>query len=716
MYRIAFLFAAAILFIAAAAIADIPRIMSYQGVLADASGSAVSDGNYSITFRLYTAESGGSPIWEETQTVAVKKGIFEAKLGSYTPLDLSFSQRYYLGISVEGGAELAPRTQLCSAPYSLTSSRLEGATNVFPSEGHVGIGTKMPNYPLHVLSTTGQVGIRFDGNDDYWSSIYINALKSTGKPFLGLLRGGILNGGMYLDTNNNLLLMAGGNEQISITHQGNVGIGDFAPNQKLVVNGGLKIANTTTATAGSVRFTGTDFEGYDGSSWKSFTATGSETVPPGTAGQTLRHDGSNWIATSNLWNDGSKIGIGTTSPLSKLHISGDGMEAIVVESSLLWGGSNLTLKTSGGDYDFLQVSKFGPTATGNVSGIPAANLSLINAGVNAGPLMLRTASSSNMHFVTNNTEWLRLSADGALDYFGPSYNKLLEVTDVPEGGKLDICDAAGNPVISAFASTGSGQMIFHTRTGSMPGIVMDGNLEGSGSAGALFTGSAGWAGFDLRNSGHSSVFLPNDAINREEVWDEPGLANDYHPDAVPIGIYTVIATRSIVVPTGGLILAIANGCVDIPHTPGVTSAVTFGISTSATSIPSSCSVYVTVPGELPAAVYSYPVGACALFATVASGTYTFYFLGLQNSGSSNFNHAQLTLLYIPTAYGEVEPVALLHPEATYEKATSFDAFSIASDVALERARAEALNKSRMERELDAMRTEIEKLKASMKLQ
>ncbi len=37
-------------------------------------------------------------------------------------------------------------------------------------------------------------------------------------------------------------------------------------------------------------------------------------LPVGTSGQTLRHDGSNWIANSFLYNSGSALGIGTTTP------------------------------------------------------------------------------------------------------------------------------------------------------------------------------------------------------------------------------------------------------------------------------------------------------------------------------------------------------------------------------------------------------------------
>ena len=46
-------------------------------------------------------------------------------------------------------------------------------------------------------------------------------------------------------------------------------------------------------------------------------------LTPGTLNQSLRYDGAQWLANSNLINTGSKIGIGTTSPLSKLDVSGD---------------------------------------------------------------------------------------------------------------------------------------------------------------------------------------------------------------------------------------------------------------------------------------------------------------------------------------------------------------------------------------------------------
>jgi hypothetical protein len=47
-------------------------------------------------------------------------------------------------------------------------------------------------------------------------------------------------------------------------------------------------------------------------------------ISPGTlVGQTLRWDGSNWVANSNLFNNGVNVGIGTTSPNTKLDVNGD---------------------------------------------------------------------------------------------------------------------------------------------------------------------------------------------------------------------------------------------------------------------------------------------------------------------------------------------------------------------------------------------------------
>jgi len=236
MTRMAFIAAVLLCTLCTAAWADAPRTLSYQGVLTDADGRAVSDGEYGMTFRIYDVASGGTALWTETQTGTVAKGIFDVVLGAVVPLALPFDEQYWLGISVEGEGELSPRIPLASSAYSLNTLGARGA-NIIPATGSVGIGT-------------------------------------------------------------------------------------LTPEEMLDVAGGIRIGNTTGTSAGAMRWTGTDFEGYNGSAWQSFTEVGSGTVPSGTAGQTLRHTGSGWEATGSLFNSGTQIGIGTTAPTSALDILG----------------------------------------------------------------------------------------------------------------------------------------------------------------------------------------------------------------------------------------------------------------------------------------------------------------------------------------------------------------------------------------------------------
>lgn len=43
-------------------------------------------------------------------------------------------------------------------------------------------------------------------------------------------------------------------------------------------------------------------------------------LPSGTTGQTLRHNGTNWLANSVLYNNGTNVGIGTTDPKAQLNV------------------------------------------------------------------------------------------------------------------------------------------------------------------------------------------------------------------------------------------------------------------------------------------------------------------------------------------------------------------------------------------------------------
>lgn len=107
---------------------QIPSLISYQGTLTDNNGNPVSDGEYGINFKLYTAADGGSEVWEEDQTILVVNGIFNVLLGSVEEFDIEFDEPYWLGISIEGGSEMLPRIQLSSSPYSMKAKTVEDGT------------------------------------------------------------------------------------------------------------------------------------------------------------------------------------------------------------------------------------------------------------------------------------------------------------------------------------------------------------------------------------------------------------------------------------------------------------------------------------------------------------------------------------------------------------------------------------------------------------
>ena len=76
----------------------------------------------------------------------------------------------------------------------------------------------------------------------------------------------------FYDRDNSSYYIDPGNAGYAGLFSGNVGIGTTGAAEKLEVNGVIRIGNTTTNNAGTIKWTGSDFQGYDGSTWKSLTA------------------------------------------------------------------------------------------------------------------------------------------------------------------------------------------------------------------------------------------------------------------------------------------------------------------------------------------------------------------------------------------------------------------------------------------------------------
>jgi len=102
----------------AAASAQIPRTLSYQGVITDSLGSPKPTGLYTMTFRLYSSATGGAPLWTEQKSLNVRQGLVSTVLGDVVAFgpSIRFDVPYWLGIQVESQPELLPRAPLGAPP------------------------------------------------------------------------------------------------------------------------------------------------------------------------------------------------------------------------------------------------------------------------------------------------------------------------------------------------------------------------------------------------------------------------------------------------------------------------------------------------------------------------------------------------------------------------------------------------------------------------
>ncbi len=101
--------------------AQIPRIISYQGIITEPDGTPKPDGLYNLTLSIYEQANGGTSIWFTTETVNLKSGLFHIYLGSSKPLTLNFDRPYWLGIRISNEPELTPRLPFSASPYSISS-------------------------------------------------------------------------------------------------------------------------------------------------------------------------------------------------------------------------------------------------------------------------------------------------------------------------------------------------------------------------------------------------------------------------------------------------------------------------------------------------------------------------------------------------------------------------------------------------------------------
>lgn len=223
--------------------ADVPRLVPYQGRLTSDVGVPLG-GPVNMRVVFYDAATGGTALWsEDHSSVALTNGVFFIQIGSETSggvsdaaLDaanvwLGVRATEDLGENLDNVPEQSPRTQIGMAPFSAKATSAEQlvepgsfdpAVNVDAS-GFVGIGTPTPSTRLHIK-----------GSSSLDSSILIDSTDASAGLFIVSDSTGLV-GIISPDETDDLRFQTGSSDRMTIRDNGNVGIGTTNPGTKLEI-------------------------------------------------------------------------------------------------------------------------------------------------------------------------------------------------------------------------------------------------------------------------------------------------------------------------------------------------------------------------------------------------------------------------------------------------------------------------------------------------
>ncbi len=336
-----------LVFLAGLSLAGIPKMINYQGMLTDNSGTPLS-GPYNLTFKIWTDTTGGSSLWTETQNgVQVQNGLFNVILGRLTTLNLAFDQQYWLEVGV--GGETMPRIRFTSVGYAYRASIADSATvavsaptgggwtddganvRLTTSTDKVGIGTSTPDTysKLHIVVPRTQTFDRVTIECPRDSNGFGIELKQPGGYWrLGQNVGNGWND--YFTITNNISPYY----RLTILSDGKVGIGITDPKVKLDVSDIIRVRGSSPSWPASGTGKGMELA-YDSSLHKGYVQVYDRTPGAPNGG---------W---GNLYLGNGNVGIGTA-PGTKLDISSSNGTALrAVTTSVSGWGMDASAKEGG---------------------------------------------------------------------------------------------------------------------------------------------------------------------------------------------------------------------------------------------------------------------------------------------------------------------------------------------------------------------------------
>ena len=253
---------------------DVPKTINYQGMITDSAGNPL-EGVHNFVFRIWNHPTSGTVKWYENYFgLTVENGLLNVVLGKTTPIDLDFTEDYWMSISVDAET-ITERIEMTSSLYALRahSAKLADSATVaisastgggWTDEGsivrlsagsdNVGIGLNTPNRKLYIAESSAGLSypLKIDNyhstfNDDATGILF--SVGGEGGHQLATERG---KGGLayqYTNTWNrgkfHFLQNTVENDDnpsladavMTITNDGRLGVGTTDPSYKLDVRG-----------------------------------------------------------------------------------------------------------------------------------------------------------------------------------------------------------------------------------------------------------------------------------------------------------------------------------------------------------------------------------------------------------------------------------------------------------------------------------------------
>jgi hypothetical protein len=276
--------------------AQAPQLINYQGRLNQ--GGNPADGAFSITFSIYDVATGGTALYAETQNVNVSGGVFNALIGSTTPIPVDLFTNNgdrFLGVKVGSDAEMTPRFRLASVAYALRSTESDGvadgavvkSVNTLKDDVTLAAGTNVtitPSGNTLTISASGGGNGSGDGHS-------LDA--ADGDPI----------------------------DAVFVDNIGRVGVGTTAPSTALEVAGRVRASGPAASLLVNRR-------DDNRAAWSIFSPDGSLRF--------FGEEGTGTVGNAFTIAANGNLGVGANPSLARLHVAGSGLPQLLVQGQ----GSN----------------------------------------------------------------------------------------------------------------------------------------------------------------------------------------------------------------------------------------------------------------------------------------------------------------------------------------------------------------------------------------